>query len=523
MKRLNLIQGTPEWSAHRAQHFNASDAPAMLGCSPYKTRQQLLHELHTGVTPEVDPSTQRRFDEGHRFEALARPLAEQIIEEPLYPVVGTEGELSASFDGLTMAEDTAFEHKTLNDELRACMKDEGNGYDLPKHYRVQMEQQLLVSGADRVLFMATKWDGEKLAERRHCWYACDPALRAEIVAGWKQFAADLAAYKAPAAVEKIVAAPVETLPAVSVRMDGALTVISNLDKLEPVLRAFIERIPAKPSTDQEFADTDAACKALKRIEDELDAAEASALASLDAVEQMQRLKKTLHALARSTRLQREKLVEARKVEIRAEEVARGKQALAEFITGLNATIGKPYMPTIAADFAGAIRGRKTVQSLRDAVDQELARAKIEASTVCGRIVINMRALRELAAEHAFLFADTATLVLKAEEDCRAQIDSRIAAHRAQEERRLEAERARIRAEEQARADREAQERVAAEQRQREEANAEVHARARAEKEALDAEERREQAALAETLRREVAAPAANVVPMPTKARPPRRR
>jgi hypothetical protein len=162
---------------------------------------------------------------------------------------------------------------------------------------------------------------------------------------------------------------------------------------------------------------------------------------------MQRLKKTLHALARSTRLQREKLVEARKVEIRAEEIARGKQALAEFIAGLNATIGKPYMPTIAADFAGAIRAARRCRSLRDAVDQELARAKIEASTVCGRIVINMRALRELAAEHAFLFADTATLVLKAEDDCRAQIDSRIAAHRAPEERRLEAERARIRAEE----------------------------------------------------------------------------
>ena len=73
MKTHNdLIQGSPQWHAHRARHWNASDCPAMLGCSPYETRQQLLHRMHTGITPEVDAGTQRRFDDGHRFEALAR-------------------------------------------------------------------------------------------------------------------------------------------------------------------------------------------------------------------------------------------------------------------------------------------------------------------------------------------------------------------------------------------------------------------------------------------------------------------
>ena len=83
MKTVNLVQGTPEWHAHRAQHLNASDAPAMMGCSPYKTRAQLIREVTTGITPEVDAATQRRFDDGHRFEELARPLAEAIIGEEL--------------------------------------------------------------------------------------------------------------------------------------------------------------------------------------------------------------------------------------------------------------------------------------------------------------------------------------------------------------------------------------------------------------------------------------------------------
>ncbi len=48
MKTVDLQQGTREWHAHRAQHFNASDAPAMLGVSPYKSRAQLIRELATG-------------------------------------------------------------------------------------------------------------------------------------------------------------------------------------------------------------------------------------------------------------------------------------------------------------------------------------------------------------------------------------------------------------------------------------------------------------------------------------------
>jgi len=104
------------------------------------------------------------------------PLGEEIVGEELYPVVGSEGKLSASFDGLTMMEDAAFEHKSLNAELRALMVNGFLGSELPLQYRVQMEQQLLVSGASRVLFMASKWDGETLVEERHCWYLPGPGV-----------------------------------------------------------------------------------------------------------------------------------------------------------------------------------------------------------------------------------------------------------------------------------------------------------------------------------------------------------
>lgn len=449
----DFAQGSPEWHQHRATHFNASDAPAMMGCSPYQTRTELLARMKTGITAEVDAATQRRFDDGHRFEALARPLAEKIIGDDLYPVTGSRGELSASFDGLTLDGATAFEHKTLNDELRACVITGHDGACLPLHYRVQMEQQMLVSGAARVLFMASKWAGDnvELIEERHCWYYSDAELRAKIVAGWEQFAKDLAAYVPEAKAAPVVAAPVETLPAVSVKVEGALVIASNLPDFGTALRNFIAKIPEQPSTDQEFADTEAACKALKRAEEALEAAESNALAQLSDVDTMRRFVADFKALARTTRLQREKLVTQRKEAIKSEIVAGGVAALAKHIRELNAAMPANYMPSVPADFGGAIKGLRTVDSIRNAVDTELARAKIAASEIANRIHANIGRLD--AANAPMLFAyDMQALVLKQPDDLAAVIAQRLAA----EQQRKEAERERILAEERAREAREAE-------------------------------------------------------------------
>jgi putative phage-type endonuclease len=482
MKTIDLQQGSAEWHAHRAQHFNASDAPAMMGCSPYMTRTELLHRLHTGLVPEVDAAKQRRFDDGHRFEALARPLAEKIVGEDLYPVTGTEGRLSASFDGLTLMEDTAFEHKSLNDELRACMRDQGNGYDLPLLYRVQMEHQLMVSGAERVLFMASKWDGDELVEERHCWYASDPTLRAQIAAGWKQFEADLAVFTPVEVVDKPVAQAVTALPSVSVQVSGEIAVRDNFPAFEVALRDFIaNRLIRKPSTDQDFADLDLQIRALKNAEAALDASEAQTLGQIVSVDTFKRTKDMLHKLARDNRLMAEKLLAARKEEIKAEIVAEGVSKFRQHIAALNERLGKPYMPTIPADFGGAVKNKRTVDSLREAVGNELTRVKIEASAIADRIDANLRHLREKAANHAFLFADTATIVLKATDDLQTLVSSRIAAHEQQEAVRLEAERERIRAEEAVRLQREADEAVrqkaAADEKAQREAKAAVAASA----------------------------------------------
>lgn len=519
MKRLNLIQGTPEWRAARGQFPCASEAPVMMGASGHMTRAELLRLKAAGMEREFSDFVQRMvLDKGHQVEGPARAITEQQIGERLYPVTATDdaGEYLASLDGITMAEDWLMEHKQWNEELAAAIR--AGATEFPDGQEWQLEQQLLVADeAEGVIFVCSDGTTERRVQME---YRRVPGRAQALRAGWKQFHHDLEHGDHTPAPAKVVAAPVDALPMVQVTMGGSLTVKSNLDAFGNALMAFIERIPAKPSTDQEFADTDAACKALKRAEESLESEEARALASMADVEQMRALVGKLRKLARDTRLQREKLVEARKLEIRTEEIARGKQALAEFIAGLNVTIGKTYMPAIPHDFATAIKGKKTVQGARDAIDQHLADCKLLANDIAGKIVVNMRALRELAADHAFLFADTPTLVLKAPDDCRATITSRIGEHRQAEERRAaelaERERARIRAEEEARARataaRQQQEREALERRQREEQEAQACRELQAKELATrsEPEERMLPAAAAP-------APAANAHPMPTRA------
>ena len=449
MQIVNLIQGSPQWHAHRAQHFNASDAPAMMGCSSYKTRSELIKELATGLTGEVDASTQRRFDDGHRFEALARPLAEEVIGEDLSPCVGTSGKYSASFDGITFMHDVAFEHKTLNDTLREAMFEGCCGDALPLQYQVQMEHQAMVADSiEKVLFMASKWDGDQLLETRHCWYYPNLELRAKIIAGWEQLEKDVAAYD-PAAERPApaVAAPMESLPAVVVQISGALTVGGNLDAFGAALRAFITRIPTKPSTDQEFANAEAAAKALKKAEEALAQAEESALSQISDVEVMRRTVADLKNLARTTRLATEKLVAAEKEARRTAIVTVAQAELDQHIQALNQRLGANWLPRVAGGFGEVIKGKKSLANMEDAVAVALTSAKAAMSALAERLEANRKHLVQADGDWIALFADFATVGAKAPEDFEAVAMLRIGQHKQAEAARLEAERERIRAEE----------------------------------------------------------------------------
>jgi putative phage-type endonuclease len=443
----NLIQGSPEWLAYRAQHLNASDAPAMMGCSPYKTRAQLMREVHTGLAAEVDIATQKRFDNGHRVEALARPLAEEVIGEELYPVTGSLGRLSASFDGLTMDERQGFEHKALNADLKAAFQaawseraeDPAAGRHLPIHHRVQMEQQLHVSGAERILFMASEWTAKgELVEEQHVWYYPDATLRQQIVDGWAQFERDLAAYVLPAATE---AAPVghapDALPALRIEVQGAVTA-SNLGEFKATALAAIRSVNRTLATDQDFADAEKAVKWCADVESRIAAAKEHALSQTASIDALFKALDDITAEAKRVRLDLDKLVTRRKTEVREEAIMRARSALDAHIATLNAELAPMRLRAIAADFAGAIKGKRSLASMQDALDGLLATTKIAAEAEARAIRGNLTAFDEQAAGFEFLFADLSTFVHKAADDFKALVTARIATHTAAEDAKAKA-------------------------------------------------------------------------------------
>ncbi len=432
MQTVELQQGTPEWHAFRAAHYTASDAPAMLGISPYKTRNELLREKKLGITPELDAATQARMAKGHEYEAQARSVAEVEMGEELYPVVGVcaaHPKLAASFDGITMDGCVVWEHKTLNDTIRAAA---AKG-EIPEHHRAQLEQQLLVAGADKAIFCASNGTGEHIS----ITYTSDPAMHKRILAGWRQFHQDLKTYEVPQEQVQAVGRTHENLPALRIEVTGQVAA-SNLSEFKEHALAVFAGINRNLVTDQDFADAEQTVKWCGNVEERLQAAKQHALSQTASIDELFRAIDDISAEARRVRLELDKLVKARKEAIRAEIVAAGQKALQEHVAALNARIGRPLMPAVHANFAAAIKGKRTIDSLRGAVDDTLAQAKIDANAIADRITINLRALDEHK-EHAGLFPDVGPLVLKQPDDLAAVIAQRIAEHEAREQARRQAE------------------------------------------------------------------------------------
>lgn len=461
MEQHELTQGTPEWLAYRATHRNASDAPAMMGVSPYKTRSQLLHEVHTGMAAEIDAHTQKRFDDGHRFEALARTRAEELVGESLYPVVGSLGTLSASFDGLTICDDVAWEHKTLNESLRTAIRQQGgNANDfLAPAYRIQMEQQLLVSGADRALFLATRWENDALTEERYCWYTPDLQLRAEIVAGWEQFEIDLANYVPVAQTEKPVAEAIIALPALVANIRGEVT-LTNLPTFKEEAERFIARIKTDLQDDQDFANAESVIKYCDAAEKDIKRAKAAALSQMESVDEFIRTVDLLDEQLRGKRLMLTKLVDKRKLEIKETILAEAKLAYANHVATLEAEIKPLRLATAAPDFAGAMKNKRTLASLHDAVDTLLASAKIATNTMAADYRAKQTWCKEHAAGFGHLFVEVmATIISKPMEDFQLFVTTRVDAHKAAEAKKAEELRAKIAEEERVKAEKAAAETI----------------------------------------------------------------
>lgn len=465
----DIVQGSPEWVELRAKYFTASEAAAMLGLSKYQTRSQLLHQKATGETEEVTPAKQKLFDKGHRLEEMARPITEAYIGDELFPAtISNEIEglpLLASMDGVTMLGDKGWEHKMNNAELMALV----NTGEVPDTHWPQLEHQILVSGVDAILFVVS--DGTE-GNRARCWYESVPGRRKQVIAGWKQFKIDLENYTPEEKAEVVEAEPVRELPAINYKMNG-LALESNLEAYKQAALNLVEQSQEPLESDQDFANAEARQKVFSKAEGDIKDACDRVMGEIDSIDAFVKDMRFIAENIRQARLAQNKQIKARKEDIRKEIMS---AANAEIIAAKNDAENKvnANLPPLNVNIANAMKGKKNIDSLKDAAASEVAKAKIEITGYRDTALQNMLVIADNR-EFDFLFNDWGQIAFKAADDFKALVISRIADHKEREAKREEEQRARIRAEEEAKAKREAEAKLRAEEAAKREAEQERQA------------------------------------------------
>ncbi|MFA7290933.1 MAG: YqaJ viral recombinase family protein [Rhodocyclaceae bacterium] len=452
----DVIQGSPEWLALRATTRNASEAAAMMGDDDNVTRNELIHMKATGTEKEFSDFVREKvLDKGHRLEALARPIIEKRIGQKLSTDVATDddGYLLASTDGADLMFETGFEHKQWNEKLAQAVRDN----DLPPKAYWQLEQQILVFGFEKVVFVVSDGTEENMVTTE---YRAVPGRAEKLLAGWRQFDEDVANYVPPEYIEKAVAAPIKELPTLFVQARGEVTK-TNMPEFKAQITEFLAAINMQPATDQEFADGKAVAVKLRELAVKIKERKDDMLAQTVTIGEVAKEIDLLAATINSSALELEKAVkreeDARKLAI----VNGGKTALAEHVAKLNDRLGSAYMPIVAADFTEAIKGKRNTDSMQNAVDTLLANTKILASETADRIEANIKSLTA-DQDWGFLFPDLKAVCVKATDDFAALLAARVATHKAAEQKRLDAEREKIRAEEAAKLKAETDAKAAAE-------------------------------------------------------------
>lgn len=470
MITLSLQQGTDAWHAFRHLKFTASDAAAMLGLSKYKSRDQLLREKKYGITEAVTPEKQRLFDNGHLTEDMQRPFIEAMIGDELFTSTGYSEEwdrIAASFDGITMLEDTIYEHKLWSQALADYITANN---DLPDTHWPQVEQQLYVSGASVCYFVVSDGTEQNRVVRQ---YISKPERIKAVLDGWRQFEKDMENYKPKAIKEKPAAEAIRDLPALTYRLDrSTLALQSNLEPFKAAAMDLVEKSRQPLVTDQDFANAEAMVKVFKTTEERLAALIDGIMGEIVDVDAFVKDVRQISESIRIARLESDKKVKSRKEEIKTEIVTNAMKVIMQHIADLNGQIHPYAMPVTpaASVFAEAMKGKKTLKSCHDSVDEAIAGAKIGYNQMADTIKANAAKYLELATGFEFLFPDIGNMISGAHESFAAIVQNRVNEHKQAEQARLEEQAKKIR--EQAEAD--ARAKIAAEEQARLNAEAEAN-------------------------------------------------
>ncbi len=175
---LKLVQGSEAWHAHRAQFRNASESAAVMGLNPWQTRYQLWL-VRTG---RMEVTVTAPMQHGTQMEPAARAAYEEKTGLIMQPLVLTDGAYSASLDGITLDGDLIVEIKCPYKGQASALWQSVSVGEVPEHYAIQVQHQLMVSGAKLAHLFVFDGSTGLLVEIQR-----DAACMAAIRAAWNGF------------------------------------------------------------------------------------------------------------------------------------------------------------------------------------------------------------------------------------------------------------------------------------------------------------------------------------------------
>jgi len=176
------MENKEAWLKARATRIGGSDIPAILRCSPYKTRRQLWLEL-TGQEEPKDIEFQEHVARGRIFEEIALKRVEEItgknfsakmVRHPEYDFIG------GTLDGIS-DDGTVLEIKTSG---KATFEELKAGGPIPHHHYLQLQHYMMCAGASYGLYANYRSETDEIEIRSvpkdlHIW--------SEIVKAAEQF------------------------------------------------------------------------------------------------------------------------------------------------------------------------------------------------------------------------------------------------------------------------------------------------------------------------------------------------
>lgn len=145
-KTVNLEQGSQQWLDYRLNGIGASEYPAIIGKSPFSTREDIIDGKLGLNQKKLSDFTKKIFEAGHEIEAQVREDYNSTGHCNLQPIVCEYLEnprLFASLDGYCFETKTLIEVKST---VRKEVLDEVNAGKVPELYYHQMQYQMFITG-----------------------------------------------------------------------------------------------------------------------------------------------------------------------------------------------------------------------------------------------------------------------------------------------------------------------------------------------------------------------------------------